>query len=52
MRAFFDIIDVRYHADLLIRDMDHIRDIKKRPDLLEAAYQKGNEIGRIVREGR
>lgn len=52
VHAFFDIIDVRYHADLLIRDMDHIRDIKTRPDLLEAAYQKGNEIGRMVREGR
>lgn len=44
--AFFDIIDCPYHDELLISDMDTIRDIGSRPDLLDAAYKKGNVIGR------
>jgi multimeric flavodoxin WrbA len=49
--AFFDIIDCRYWGELLIRDMDTIRDIRTRPDLLEAAYQKGKELGDSVQAG-
>lgn len=52
MKAFFDIIDVKYHGELLIRDMDHIRDITTRPDLLDEAYRKGNELGMMLREGK
>ena len=45
-QAFFDIIDCPYRDELLISDMDTIRDIGKRQDLLDAAYKKGLEIGR------
>ncbi|MDD1652568.1 MAG: NADPH-dependent FMN reductase, partial [Methanomicrobiales archaeon] len=43
--AFFDIIDCRYWGELLVRDMDTIRDIRTRPELLEEAYRKGKELG-------
>jgi len=48
IRAFFDIIDCQYSDELLINDMDTIRDLRQRPDLLEAAYKKGFELGRSV----
>jgi len=41
LRAFLDIIDCRYADELLISDMDTIRDIRSRQDLLVAAYTKG-----------
>lgn len=44
-RAYFDIIDCPYHDELLIRDMDTIRDIATRQDLLDAAYERGRAIG-------
>ncbi|MDD1715511.1 MAG: flavodoxin family protein [Methanolinea sp.] len=52
MKAFFDIIDVKYQDELLIRDMDHIRDITTRPDQMEGAYKKGFELGRLLVEGK
>jgi multimeric flavodoxin WrbA len=45
VKAFFMIIDVQYWGDLLIPDMDTIHDITRRPELLEAAYKKGWELG-------
>jgi hypothetical protein len=45
IRAFFAIIDCEYWGELLTNDMDHIRDIKTRPDVVEAAYRKGYELG-------
>jgi len=39
--AFFEIIDCNYSDELLISDMDTIRDITTRPDLLDASYKKG-----------
>lgn len=45
MQAFFRIVDVRYWDDLLIRDMDTIQDLSRRPELLEEAYRKGSELG-------
>jgi putative NADPH-quinone reductase len=45
-QAFFDIIDCRYHDELLINDMDRIRDITTEPDLLDAAYKKGYTLGK------
>lgn len=48
IHAFFDIIDVKYWGDLLIRDMDTIQDLTKRPELMEDAYQKGREMGRLL----
>ena len=48
VRAFFDIIDCHYRDELLINGMDQIRDIRTRPDLLEAAYKKGFALGASV----
>jgi NAD(P)H-dependent FMN reductase len=45
VRAFFDIIDCQYRDELLINGMDQIKDVKTRPDLLEAAYKKGYALG-------
>ncbi len=45
VRAFFDIIDCQYTDELLISDMDTIRDVTAHPDLLEAAYKKGYALG-------
>jgi len=48
IHAFFDIIDVNYWDDLLIRDMDTIQDLTKRPEFMEEAYRKGHELGRLL----
>jgi multimeric flavodoxin WrbA len=45
LRAFLDIIDCRFAEELLISDMDTIRDIRTRQDLLDAAYAKGRSLG-------
>jgi putative NADPH-quinone reductase len=47
-KAFFDIIDCRYADELLISDMDTIRDIRSRQDLLDAAYAKGRSLGEAL----
>ncbi len=46
VRAFFDIIDCQFSDELLINDMDTIRDITTKPDLLKAAYDKGYALGK------
>jgi len=48
VRAFFDIIDCQFWDELLISDMDTIRDITTRPDLLKAAYDKGFALGKTL----
>ena len=48
VRGFLDIIDCQYTDELLISDMDTIRDVTKHPDLLEAAYQKGYALGKSL----
>jgi hypothetical protein len=48
VKAFFDIIDCQYTDELLISDMDTIRDVTAHPDLLEAAYQKGFALGKFL----
>jgi NAD(P)H-dependent FMN reductase len=48
IRAFCDIIDCRYADELLISDMDTIRDIRTRQDLLDAAYAKGRSLGEAL----
>ena len=45
LRAFLDIIDCPYQDELLISDMDTIRDVRTRQDLLDAAYAKGKALG-------
>ncbi len=47
-KAFFDIIDCPYRDELLISDMDTIRDIRTRQDLLNAAYAKGRLLGEAL----
>ncbi|WML67094.1 MAG: hypothetical protein METHP_00578 [Methanoregula sp. SKADARSKE-2] len=48
VRAFLDIIDCQYGDELLICDMDTIRDIDTRQDLLQAAYDKGYALGKAL----
>jgi NAD(P)H-dependent FMN reductase len=48
VKAFFDIIDCQYSDELLISDMDTIKDIQTQPDLLEAAYKKGFALGKSL----
>jgi putative NADPH-quinone reductase len=45
LRAFLDIIDCPARDELFISDMDTIRDIRTRPDLLGAAYARGKALG-------
>jgi multimeric flavodoxin WrbA len=48
VRAFFDIIDCQYADELLINNMDTIKDIQSQPDLLDAAYKKGFALGKSI----
>lgn len=48
IRAFLDLIDCRFSDELLISDMDTIRDIRTRQDLLDAAYTKGRSLGEAL----
>ena len=48
VKAFFDIIDCQYSDELLISDMDTIKDIQAQPALLEAAYKKGFALGKSL----
>lgn len=48
IKAFFDIIDCQYSDELLINDMDTIRNIRDKPDILEAAYKKGFALGKSL----
>jgi multimeric flavodoxin WrbA len=48
IRAFLGIIDCQYRDELLISDMDTIRDIRTRPDLLDSAYAKGYLLGKSL----
>jgi NAD(P)H-dependent FMN reductase len=43
--AFLDIIDCRLTGEILVPDMDTIRDIRTRPDLMDLSYRKGFELG-------
>jgi putative NADPH-quinone reductase len=48
MKAFLDIIDCQYWDELLVSDMDTIRDVMQQPGLLEAAYNKGLALGKTL----
>ncbi len=48
IRAFLDLIDCRYADELLVPDMDPIRDIRSRQGLLDAAYAKGKVLGEAL----
>jgi multimeric flavodoxin WrbA len=45
-KAFCDIIDCHYTDELLINDMDTLVDVARHPELLEAAYTKGQALGK------
>ena len=46
--AFLDIIDCRPFGEILVPDMDTIRDIRTRPEILKEAYQQGYEMGKAL----
>jgi multimeric flavodoxin WrbA len=46
--AFLDIIDCGLFAEILVPDMDTIRDIRSRPEILELAYRRGLELGKTL----
>jgi NAD(P)H-dependent FMN reductase len=48
MRAFLDIIDCQFWDELLVSDMDTIRDITTQPGLLNTAYTKGFALGKTL----
>lgn len=49
MQAFGEIIDCPLWAEVLQNDMDTVQDITTRPEVMEAAYRKGRELGRLLR---
>jgi len=48
IQAFGEIIDCPLWDEVLQNDMDTIQDIATRPEVMEAAYRKGSELGRLV----
>jgi multimeric flavodoxin WrbA len=46
--AFLDIIDCRPFGEILVPDMDTIKDIRTRPEILEEAYRLGYEMGKVL----
>lgn len=51
MKAFGEIIDCPYHDEVLRNDMDRIQDITTRPEVMQAAYEKGAALCRRVGGG-
>lgn len=47
-RAFGEIIDCPYWDEVLRNDMDNIKDIRTRPEVMEACYRKGHELGSLL----
>lgn len=50
LRAFYDIIDVQYIGELLVPGMDNKVDLKKFPEILDAAYEKGKSVALALKE--
>lgn len=48
MQAFGEIIDCPLWDEVLRNDMDTIQDITTRPEVMEAAYRKGRDLGRLL----
>lgn len=48
IRSFCHIIDCTYADELLVNDMDTIRDLRNRPEILELAFNKGFEMGKAL----
>ena len=47
-KAFGEIVDCPYWDEVLRNDMDTIQDIRTRPEVMEAAYRKGYELGQLL----
>ncbi|MDN7024749.1 flavodoxin family protein [Methanoculleus sp. FWC-SCC1] len=47
-KAFGEIIDCPYWDEVLQNDMDTIRDITTKPDVMKAAYEKGYRLGSLL----
>lgn len=47
VKAFCQIIDCRYWDEILVNDMDTIKDIRNKPEVLQAAYEKGFSLGSL-----
>ena len=48
VRAFGEIIDCPLWGEVLQNDMDTVQDIATRPEVMEAAYRKGYELGNLL----
>jgi multimeric flavodoxin WrbA len=46
VKAFCQIIDCAYGDEILVNDMDTIQDIRKKPGVLQEAYEKGFALGK------
>lgn len=46
VKAFCQIIDCKYWDEVLVNDMDTIQDIKTKPEILKAAYDRGYALGK------
>ena len=51
-KAFGEIVDCPYWDEVLRNDMDTIQDIRTRPEVMEAAYRKGYELGQLLSSSR
>ncbi|MDD1686234.1 flavodoxin family protein [Methanoregula sp.] len=47
-KAFLDIIDCQYGDELLVSDMDTLRDVTQQPVLMETAYARGLALGKAL----
>ena len=45
VKAFCQIIDCSYGDEILVNDMDTIRDIRNKPEILKKAYEEGFALG-------
>lgn len=50
MHAFCDIIDCPYWGEVLRNDMDTIKDITTRPEVMQAAYDRAFEMGTLIKK--
>ncbi|HJJ33354.1 MAG TPA: NAD(P)H-dependent oxidoreductase [Methanocorpusculum sp.] len=51
-KAFGEIIDAKYSDELLQNNMDEIKSIENKPDVLKAAYEKGYALGKGISDAR
>ena len=52
VKAFCQIIDAKYFDELLQNDMDTIKKIETKPEVLKEAYEKGRALGEAITKAR